>query len=132
MGREWRPEILLYADDWLSIAGREAEIVHTGVNILILWSLGVPFKWKKFRGGYSGNWIGYWFDMETYHLGIAPSRSAWLADWMRDRVACGTVDAYEFCAVVGSMGLQWGRWSTSGHSWPRCMLGRRPWEGKAS
>ena len=41
---EWGPGILLYADDWQSIAGREAEIVHTGVNILILWSLGVPFK----------------------------------------------------------------------------------------
>ena len=24
---------------------------------------------------------------------------------MRDRVACGTVDAYEFCAVVGRMGF---------------------------
>ena len=105
---DWDPEILLYADDWLNIAGRRAEIVHIWVNILMIWSLGVAFKWKKFRGGYSGSWIGHCFNMETYRLGIAPSRSVWLADWVRDRVSCGTVDAYEFCAVVGRMGFALG------------------------
>jgi len=71
-------DLLLFADDWKFLAGDAEQIRDLGALVLLLCSLGVPFKWSKFRGGFSVSWIGYWIDWDQNKFGISASRAAWL------------------------------------------------------
>ena len=72
-------DMLLYSDDFLMTAGRKREMVDLA-GVLLLWvALGVPWKWKKFRGGFEAEWIGYQIDFDRLSLGISPRRAEWLA-----------------------------------------------------
>ena len=82
-------DALLYADDLFTTAGTKQEIVDIGAMLLIWEALGTPWKWRKFRGGYSCNWIGYWVDFENYALGIE----------------AGAVEMADFRAVLGRLGF---------------------------
>ena len=50
IGRRWSPEVLLYADDWIILAGRESELADVATIILVLEAPGVPMKRGKYRG----------------------------------------------------------------------------------
>ena len=52
IGRSWSPEVLLYADYWTILAGRESELADVAAIILMLEAPGVPMKWTKYRGGF--------------------------------------------------------------------------------
>jgi len=54
----WAPEALLFADDLLTLAGRQTEIEDLGLIVLILTSWGVPLKWGKFWGRGGRRWHG--------------------------------------------------------------------------
>ena len=99
---------LLFADDILMVAGREAEIVDLGVMIFLWSSLGVPWKWRKWRGGYQVSWIGYWICFETYQVGISEARSKWLCNWIHGALEKGEVQMADFRAVVGRISFALG------------------------
>jgi len=65
--------------------------------------IGIPFRWKKFRGGTEINWIGYWIDVRAFRLGISEKRAAWLANWLRVQVEAGRVDMQDLEAVLGRL-----------------------------
>ena len=50
IGARWSPEVLLYADDLMMLAGGAKELRDLGIVMLIFEALGVPMKWKKYRG----------------------------------------------------------------------------------
>ena len=101
-------ELLLYADDFLFNVSRKAEIEDVGVLIFILASLGVPFKWEKFRGGLTVDWIGYRVDLETRSLGISPRRAVWLIDWMLREAEADKTALKDFSAVLGRLAFSMG------------------------
>ena len=47
----------------------------------IFTALGVPYSWKKFRGGDSVAWIGFEVDFWRYSVGISGARASWLIGW---------------------------------------------------
>ena len=101
-------DALLFADDLLMTAGRVAEIVDLGALLLIWAALGVPWKWKKFRGGQQVQWIGYWIDMDAFRIGISDGRAAWLCKWMTDTVNKGIVEVADLRAVLGRLSFSLG------------------------
>ena len=102
-GAEADFEILLYADDYLMLAGTGQDLKLCG-SFLLLWAaLGISMKWSKARGGSEFNWIGFWADVWTFRLGISVQRAAWLQEWMRRQVREGTTDLADFGAVLGRL-----------------------------
>ena len=59
------PDCLLFADDLLVILGRVSEIEDFGALVFLWVSLGVPWKWGKWRGGHVTQWIGYEINFEN-------------------------------------------------------------------
>ena len=69
-----------------------------------MWTaLGLPFGWKKFRGGAEEGWIGYHLDFLSYSFGMSEGRAAWMAGWLRKTVAQGTVEMEDFVGVLGRL-----------------------------
>ena len=98
-------DALLYADDLFTTAGTKQEIVDIGAMLLIWEALGTPWKWRKFRGGCSCNWIGYWVDFENYALGISRCGEDWVIGWVEKTLVAGTVEMADFRAVLGRLGF---------------------------
>eukprot|EP00974_Lingulodinium_polyedra_P114181 11054769-Lingulodinium_polyedra.AAC.1 len=69
-----------------------------GMIILILVSLGVPFRWDKFRGGTSFSWVGYWVDLHEFRLGVSATRASWVYEWLDMRPQSGFVDLSDLVA----------------------------------
>ena len=89
-------------------ASRKSEILDLGALILVWMALGVPWKWRKFRGGYRQTWIGYLVDSDTFVLGISESRAEWMQNWIRKTISEGTVDVNDLRAVLGRIGFMLG------------------------
>ena len=104
----WPLELLLYVDDLILIAEREREIVGAVTLIFVLCALGFPFKWRKFRGGFQVDWIGYHIDLDRRALGISPRRASWLTNWMSRQMENGKVDLKDFAAVLGRLSFSMG------------------------
>ena len=75
LGEELQVELLLFADDLFSLATTIPELVGIGFLIFVLTALGVPFGWKKFRGGSEEGWIGYHIDFDKKSAGISGERA---------------------------------------------------------
>ena len=80
---------------WM-IMNRKEEMVDVGALIFLWIALGVPWKWKKFRGGATVNWIGYTINYDEYTLGISEQRARWLTEWMEKAVTEGTIATRDF------------------------------------
>ena len=107
-GRRWSPEVLLYADDWIILAGRESELADVATIILVLEALGVPMKWAKYRGGFEVCWVGYEIGLRDWTLGISEARARWLIDWMMKTVEAKAVDLADLTAVLGRLAFAMG------------------------
>ena len=101
-------DALLFADDLMAMADRKLEIIDLASVLLVWLALGIPWKWKKFRGGARQQWIGYWVDVEHFALGISEERSKWLVGWVRKTIAEGTVEMSHFRAVLGRLSFMMG------------------------
>ena len=75
---------------------------------MIFEALGVPMKWKKYRGGLRYQWIGFEVDFDRFTLGISTSRAEWVRNWLSDRIETKTVDLSDFAAVLGRLGFAMG------------------------
>ena len=95
--------MLLYSDDFLMTAGTQSEMMDLAVVLLLWVALGVPWKWKKFRGGFKAEWIGYHVDFDHYVLGISPRRADWLACWCERTVREKEARVEDLRAVMGRL-----------------------------
>jgi hypothetical protein len=82
-------ELLVYVDDLEFLAGNGRERRAVVLAILYMKILGLPFKTAKFRGGWEVEWIGLFTNYKTYAMGLSPSRTRWLVDWI-DKIKKGT------------------------------------------
>ena len=103
VGKRWSPELLIFADDFLMLASRAAEIIDLGVLIFIFICLDVPFKWAKFRGGFDVGWIGYQINFGCFRLGLSEARAAWLSGWLKKTVEQAKVDVQDLRGVLGRL-----------------------------
>ena len=72
--------------------------------MIFTWvALGVPWKWKKFRGGQEVDWIGYWLSVADFRLGISEKRARWTREWMSKTLEKGFAEMRDFNAVLGRL-----------------------------
>ena len=97
--------LLLFADDGLILAG--GEDYHRLIISLFafLELLEIPLSWKKTRGGFKTEWIGYTIDLESWKIGVSERKVAWLVDWVKATNREGKILGREFRAGVGRMGF---------------------------
>jgi len=72
--------LLLFADDGLLLAA--GEDYHRQIISLFLYLdlMEVPLAWKKTRGGFQAEWIGYQVDLENWRLGVSEKKVRWLSE----------------------------------------------------
>ena len=108
MGPDFLEELALYVDDFLIIAGSQAQVEAMGLIIFILVALGTPFRWDKFRGGVEIEWIGLWTDLRGFRLGVSERRAQWMRSWLGARIRDKVVDTRDLAAVLGRLCLALG------------------------
>ena len=96
-------ELLPYADDleFLALAAKDKRWVLLAV--IILFAVGAPLKWDKFRGGYATAWIGFFTDYKAYSFGLTEERALWLVKWIGTLVLQGYANVDEFAAGLGRL-----------------------------
>ena len=104
MGTRWLFQ-LLYADDFNWSASGPHLHEDLLLAVFFLRVMGMPLSWKKFKGGFAYEWVGYWQDFEQRAVGISEGRARWLADWCQRTLADGSVHAAEFRSVLGRFGF---------------------------
>ena len=71
------------------------------MTVFILLALGTPLKWKKFRGGYSVDWIGLHLCNYTFSVGLSQNRAEWLIKWILEVIASHSIDMGNFAGGSG-------------------------------
>ena len=103
LGPELPLDALLFADDLEVIAETPKERRSILVFICLLFAVGTPMKWKKFRGGFQVDWIGLHTNYRSYSLGLSEDRAAWVTRWTAQCVSDKVVDVSDFQAGVGRL-----------------------------
>ena len=94
--------LLVYVDDLIFVIRGEAlEVV--AVAFLFMVAIGVPFSWRKCKGGTKAKWVGYTVDLEAGSVGISDKRANWICRWIEDTLAAGTVRMHDFASVLGRL-----------------------------
>ena len=88
---------LVYVDDLLCLLKN----VKRGMDCILLQIffyvlLGLPFSWRKFRGGVEFCWVGFTICLKERSLGISARRADWLVSWL-SKAAC------EKCVCVADL-----------------------------
>ena len=97
--------LLLFADDGLVMAGGD-NYHKLALSIFIyLEIMEVPLSWKKTRGGFKTEWIGYTVDIGEWKIGVSARKVDWLRDWVKATNKEGRVLGREFKAGIGRMGF---------------------------
>ena len=92
--------LLLFADDGLLMAA-SPEYFKVVVALLFLDLMEVPLSWRKTRGGFQAEWIGYTIDLRSWRIGISDKKVQWLVSWAERSHLLGR----EFRAGVGRLGF---------------------------
>ena len=97
--------LLLFADDGLLMAaGPEYFKVVVGL-FLYLDLMEVPLSWRKTRGGFQAEWIGYTIDLERWRVGVSEKKVRWLVSWAERILQESHLLGREFRAGVGRLGF---------------------------
>ena len=103
--RSWLFYLLLFADDGLLMsAGPDYYRVALAL-FLFMDVMEVPLSWKKTRGGFKTEWIGYSIDLENWKVGVSAKKVQWLEDWSRRLREETHLLGREFRAGVGRLGF---------------------------
>ena len=92
---------LVYVDDLLWIAGEKGALEHVVLIIFFYTLLGLPFSWKKFRGGLVCSWVGFEVSLAERSLGLTAARAEWLCNWLEQASCAGQVKIADLRAVLG-------------------------------
>ena len=125
--------MLVYVDDLLWITRDKRGIEKIILTIYFMTVLGLPFAWKKFKGGVDLAWVGFEISLKGSKLGLPVARSQWLVKWLSDTADVGRVRVADMSAVLGrlSFGL-----TALGHlrpflgpvyAWTAAMTGKVIW-----
>ena len=95
--------LLSYVDDLIWLTQSPFGLSRILASVFLLEILGMPFAWKKFRGGTEHSWIGFSVFAFERRLGISQSRADWLIGWIRRTRAEGRVRVADLSAVVGRL-----------------------------
>ncbi len=97
--------LLLFADDGLVMVGGEKYHKLALSVFVYLEIMEVPLSWRKTRGGFRTEWIGYTVDLERWLIGISERKVRWLRDWVNATNQEGRILGREFKAGIGRMGF---------------------------
>ena len=125
--------MLVYVDDMLWITRDKMGIEKTILIIYFMTVLGLPFAWKKVKGGVDLAWVGFEISLKGSKLGLSVARSQWLVKWLSETADTGRVRVADMSAVLGrlSFGL-----TALGHlrpflgpvyAWTAAMTGKVIW-----
>ena len=96
---------LVFADDFAWVVSGPHAFPNLVMTILVLKVLGMPFSWKKFAGGLTMDWIGYWVDVGLLRVGISQGRTAWLINNAKEMLEAGSTLVSRFVEVLGRWGF---------------------------
>ena len=97
--------LLLFADDGLMFSGGDEYHRYALALFLYLDIMEVPLSWKKTRGGFKTEWIGYTVDLDSWMIGISEKKVQWLSDWVKSVNSEGRVLGRDFRSGVGRLGF---------------------------
>ena len=105
---------LLYADDVFWDVSGPQKFRDLLLAVLLWEALGTPVAWKKVKGGFATDWLGYWVDYTRFELGISDSRAKWLTQWLERTLQVGSVLVRDLRETLGRIGfaagvLEWHR-----------------------
>ena len=93
------------------------------MHLLVFIVLGTPLSWHKIHGGVQSHWIGYFFDVGRFEVGIGTTRAAWAVRWLEDKARERGDLSVSFAKNMDVSSSSRARWNTSAPSWGRCTLG---------
>jgi len=95
--------LLVYVDDllWMVCEAKGLELIV--MSIFLLEVLGLPFAWKKFKGGIDVEWVGFELCLKGARLGLSEVRAQWLIEWLATTAQRGTVKIAELASVLGRL-----------------------------
>ena len=101
-GQRWLMQ-LLYVDDfqWHATGPKAHETLLLVVFYYVV--MGIPFSWKKFRGGLNMDYVGYWTCLDLRLVGLSEGRASWIRKWISRTLEAGKVHTGEFGQVLGRM-----------------------------
>ena len=88
--------------------------------------VGTPFSWKKFRGGISLDYVGFWTDYSRFELGLSEKRALWVVKVIEDLQGSQFVmTGRAFSELLGRLGF-----ASQTIPWLRPLLGPLyAWDG---
>ena len=97
---------LLYVDDLHLAAGGANRWLSIWRVLACLEMVGVPFSYKKFGGGFTLDYVGYWLDYSKFALGISEKRVLWMVKFLTDaNAAKWLIDVRRFHEAHGRLGF---------------------------
>ena len=81
--------VLTFVDDLHIAAGGTNRWLAIWRFIVALELVEAPFSYKKFRGGFSLDYVGYWMDYSRFQLGLSEKRTTWLIGFIDQMEADG-------------------------------------------
>ena len=90
-----------YADDFATFVRARSVWRILAMMVLLLRSVRFPLKWKKFRGGFKFDWVGYHIDLIRKEAGINDGRSIWDSRWCGGTMDQGTILVRNFLEALG-------------------------------
>ena len=74
--------VLTFVDDIHIAAGGRDRWTAIWRFVLAMEMAGTPFSYKKFRGGFTLDYVGFWMDYGRFQLGISEKRTSWLIEFI--------------------------------------------------
>jgi len=74
--------ILTFVDDLHIASGGPHRWKQIWRFIAAMEMVGTPFSYRKFRGGFTSDYVGYWVDYGRFEIGISERRTGWLVEFI--------------------------------------------------
>ena len=96
--------MLVYVDDLLWLAHNDKDSVQMVCLVIFFFVLlGLPFSWRKFKGGGEFCWVGLELNLRESKLGLSVQRAQWLIQWLTKTTAADCVKIADVSAVLGRL-----------------------------
>ena len=68
--------VLCFVDDLDLAVGGNTRWLTLWRFLVIMEMAGVPFLYRKFRGGFQSDYVGFWMDYSKFEIGLSERRTA--------------------------------------------------------
>ena len=98
--------MLIYADDLHLVGAGKDRWLNIWMMLALFCVQGTPFSNHKWQGGLHVDWVGYWIDYTSFHIGISEKRCNWIISSIEGIKANGwLVDVRRFHELHGRPGF---------------------------